>query len=103
MNNSVLYVYRRFYKFDKSCRGLLRGLIESKYEANEYSKYESRARELNNEASEIEGLSRLLEEYLEMRQFIKLENDLLTSYNINVVRDNRKKLEQTANYCGLRI
>ena len=45
----------------------------------------------------------LSEEYLEMRKLIKEENDLLESYNINVNRDNKKKVERTAAYVGLRV
>lgn len=103
MSNSVLKVYRRFYKLDKTCHSLFRELIGRNLESETYSRTELKAYQLNCGAREIEGLSSILEEYLEMRRFIKIENDLLTSYNINVMRDNRKKLEQTANYCGLRI
>ncbi len=40
---------------------------------------------------------------MEMRKHINAENMLLESYNINVVRNHKKDVENVAKRCGLRI
>lgn len=47
--------------------------------------------------------NQILIDYLIMKRYIREENELLTSYNINVLRDDMKQIERTANYVGLRI
>jgi len=41
--------------------------------------------------------------YLKMKQHIKLENELLESWNINIKRDTKKEVENVAKRVGLRI
>ncbi len=52
---------------------------------------------------QIEDVNVLVEEYILMLRHVKNENELLESYNINVRRDTKKKLESVAEYVGLRI
>ena len=41
--------------------------------------------------------------FLQMKKHIDKENELLQSYNINVVRDSRKEIEAVAKKVGLEI
>lgn len=56
-----------------------------------------------NSIDDYKGINTLISQYKSMRKFIKKENDLLISYNININRENKEKIQKTANYVGLRI
>jgi hypothetical protein len=56
-----------------------------------------------SDIKQIEDVNVLVEEYILMLRHVKNENELLESYNINVRRDTKKKLENVAEYVGLRI
>jgi hypothetical protein len=41
--------------------------------------------------------------YLQMKKHIDKENELLESYNINIIRDSRREIEAVAKRVGLEI
>lgn len=57
----------------------------------------------NNHNIIIEKWDYLIESYLKMKYHIKKENELLSSYNINIVRDSKKEIEGVAKRVGLQI
>ena len=50
-----------------------------------------------------ENRIKYIEYYLKMKFHINKENELLESYNINIVRDNKRDIESVARKVGLQI
>ena len=59
--------------------------------------------DMEKNTKEIIYYENLMVSYINMKNHIKAENDLLQSYNINVKRDTRKDIESVARRVGLKI
>jgi len=94
--NAHQLLYRRLLKQAPYNRDTIRKMISTKYTLT--NKQFGNSTEVNETK-----VNQLSENYLLMRDLIKQENELLVSYNLNIDRDNKKQIERTANYVGLKI
>jgi hypothetical protein len=95
LTNSLKLFYRKICKEVRICN--IKKYRE--YLNEEIAKYNHKDYDLNK----LIELNTFIQEYKSMLQHISEENSLLKSYNINVRRDSKKKVESVANYVGLRI
>lgn len=58
---------------------------------------------INGSFADLKKQERFVLYYLQMKKHIDKENELLQSYNINVIRDSRKEIEAVAKKVGLEI
>jgi hypothetical protein len=94
IKNSLKTLYRMILK-DVGLKNV--GMYRSFFD-EEIQRYSN-----TGDIKQIEDVNVLVEEYILMLRHVKNENELLESYNINVRRDTKKKLESVAEYVGLRI
>ena len=103
LQNQIKILYRRLIKQNMNKTSLcFRNLVNDK-ESISYFDLKENLITNKTATNKEDNMIEFIEEYLTMRKFIKIENDLLISYNINVIRDNKTQIERTANYCGLSV
>jgi hypothetical protein len=95
LTNTVKLFYREICK-EVSLKNITK---YRQYIDEEISKYNSK----NYNLEKLIEINTFLEEYTTMLKHIRDENKLLENYNINVRRDSTKKIENVANYVGLKL
>ncbi len=93
--NHIKILYRKLIKSNKG--NLDKTFKEICHDTDSINKFNNANKQINY------NISNLLSEYETMKSYIKEENVLLESYNINIIRDNKDKLRKTASYVGLRM
>jgi hypothetical protein len=90
--NNLKLLYRKVYKHAKAPN---RALFKSFFRND--------IKNFNTKEYSPEDLNTMLLNYIQMRKFIEDENKLLESYNINVVREPSRDVENVAKKVGLKL
>ena len=95
--NSIMLLYRYINKeILPNNRNLFRTAIIEKIQ--NFNNLNSLGRE-----NKIKEWDQFIKNYIQMKYHINRENKILESYNINVVRDSKKEIENVARKVGLEI
>ena len=95
--NSIMLLYRYINKeILPNNRNLFRTAIIEQIQ--NFNNLNSLGRE-----NKIKEWDQFIKNYIQMKYHINRENKILESYNINVVRDSKKEIENVARKVGLEI
>ncbi len=95
--NSIMLLYRYINKeILPNNRNLFRTAIIEQIQ--NFNNLNSLGRE-----NKIKEWDQFIKNYIQMKYHINRENKILKSYNINVVRDSKKEIENVARKVGLEI